>query len=190
MTGSGRRRTGEAGVTGEATGEAGAIGEAGATGEAGEAGTPVGRPVLLVSACLLGDRCTYRADDNASPEVVALGARADLVPVCPEVEGGLTTPRPAAELGPDGRVRTAAGADVTDAYQRGAAIAVARARATGATGAVLKARSPSCGCHGVYDGTHQGVLVEGDGVAAAALRAAGLALWSEEDVAGGVGPLL
>jgi uncharacterized protein YbbK (DUF523 family) len=115
--------------------------------------------------------------------VQALGSEYRLVPVCPETAGGLPTPRDAAEIQPDGSVRTAAGTDVTAAYDRGAAAAVALAEAIGATDAVLKARSPSCGCAGVYDGTFSRTVRPGDGVAAAALRAAGLRVRSEEEVA-------
>ncbi|MBV8985144.1 MAG: DUF523 domain-containing protein, partial [Acidimicrobiia bacterium] len=69
--------------------------------------------------------------------------------------------------------------DVTDAYARGAAATVALARVTGAREAVLKARSPSCGCHQIYAA---GVLVDGEGVTAEALRAAGVRVRSEEDL--------
>ena len=93
--------------------------------------------------------------------------------------------RSEAALGADGRVRTADGTDVTEFYERGAAHAVALARATGAAGAVLKARSPSCGCHQVYDGSHSHRLVEGEGITAAALRRAGVAVCSEEDLGAG-----
>lgn len=140
-------------------------------------------PAIVVSACLLGVRCNHVEQGNRSAAVVALGASHRLVPVCPEVAGGLPTPRPAAELQPDGRVVAVDGSDVTDAYARGAAHAVAVARAVGATEAVLKARSPSCGCHEVYDGTFSRRRVAGEGVTAAALRAAGVAVRSEEDIA-------
>ena len=140
------------------------------------------QPAILVSACLLGVRCNHKAGASPSAAVAALGDRARLVPVCPEVAGGLPTPRPAAELQPDGRVVNESGADVTDAYRRGAAHAVRVALAIGATDAVLKARSPSCGCHQVYDGAFTRRLVDGDGVTAAALRGAGLRVRSEEDV--------
>lgn len=80
---------------------------------------------------------------------------------------------------------TAAGDDVTDAYERGAAQAVRLAQAAGAGGAVLKARSPSCGCHEVYDGTFSRTRVPGEGVTARALRAAGVPAWSDEDVEAG-----
>src|SRR2546423_9217481 len=140
------------------------------------------RPAILVSACLLGVRCNHKGGASPSPAVAALADRARLVPVCPEVVGGLSTPRPAAELQPDGRVANESGADVAAAYRRGAAHAVRVAQAIGASDAVLKARSPSCGCHQVYDGTFSRRLVDGEGVTAAALRAAGLAVCSEEDL--------
>lgn len=117
--------------------------------------------------------------------MLALRRTHRLVPVCPEVAGGLPTPRPRAELGDDGRVRTVDGDDVTEAYERGAAHAVALARSVGAVGAVLKARSPSCGCHERYDGTFTRTRVPGEGVTAAALRRAGLPVVDEEDVAAG-----
>jgi uncharacterized protein YbbK (DUF523 family) len=115
--------------------------------------------------------------------VRALENGARLIAVCPEVAGGLTTPRPAGELQADGRVLTAAGDDLTEAYLRGAAHAVDVARAAGAERAVLKARSPSCGSHEIYDGSFTGVLSRRVGITAAALAAAGLEVVSEEDVA-------
>lgn len=140
-------------------------------------------PAVLVSACLLGVRCNHLGKASPSEAVAALSAGCRLVPICPEVVGGLPTPRPAAELQADGSVRTADGEDVTDAYRRGAEAAVALASATGAEEAVLKARSPSCGCHEVYDGTFTRTKVRGEGVTARALREAGLRVRSEEDLA-------
>jgi uncharacterized protein YbbK (DUF523 family) len=138
-----------------------------------------------VSACLLGVACNHEAQANTSAAVVELRRDRRLIPVCPETAGGLPTPRPAAEIQPDGRVRTAAGDDVTDAYRRGAAQAVRLATAAGAAGAVLKARSPSCGCHEVYDGSFSRTRVAGEGVTARALREAGVPVWSEYDVEAG-----
>ena len=152
------------------------------TGPEPESALVAGRPALLVSACLLGVRCNHRGEASPSPAVAALGDRYRLIPVCPETLGGLPTPRPAAEQLPDGTVRTAVGDDVTAAYRRGAEATVALAAGVGATEAVLKARSPSCGCHEVYDGTFSRTLVAGLGVAAGALAAAGITLRSEEDV--------
>ncbi|HEX4865812.1 MAG TPA: DUF523 domain-containing protein [Acidimicrobiales bacterium] len=137
---------------------------------------------VLVSACLLGVACNHEGKGRSTPALRALGADTRLVPVCPEVAGGLPTPRPAAEIGPDRRARTAAGEDVTEFYERGARHAVSVAIAVGARRAVLKARSPSCGCHQVYDGSHQRRLVAGEGLTAEALRKAGLEVVSEEDL--------
>jgi uncharacterized protein YbbK (DUF523 family) len=102
-----------------------------------------------------------------------------VIGVCPETVGGLPTPRPAAERRADGRVIAADGSDVTAAYARGAAATVELARTTGARRAVLKARSPSCGCHQIYV---DGQLVDGEGVTAEALRQAGVEVRSEEDL--------
>jgi len=157
------------------------------------------KPPLVISACLLGVACNHEGRGSPRAVVDELAQRYRLVPVCPEVLGGLPTPRAAAELtGGDGadvmagpgssgsvgaRVVNVEGADVTAAYRRGAEAAVAVARAVGATRAVLKARSPSCGSAAVYDGTFTRRLVPGRGVTAAALAAAGLEVGSEEDAA-------
>ena len=141
-----------------------------------------------MSACLLGVRCNHRGEASESAAVVALGDRYRLVGICPETAGGLPTPRPAAEIQGDGSVRTADGVDVTRAYRRGAEAAVALAAAVGATEAVLKARSPSCGCDEVYDGSFSRRRVAGQGVTAAALAAAGVAVRSEEQATGPSAP--
>jgi uncharacterized protein YbbK (DUF523 family) len=139
------------------------------------------RPTLLVSACLLGVRCNHEGGHSRRPAVEALAATHRLVPICPEVCGGLSTPRPAAERVGD-RVVNVDGDDVTDAYARGAQVAVELARAVGAERAVLKARSPSCGSAAVYDGTFSRTLRSGEGVTATALRAAGIDVVSEEEI--------
>jgi uncharacterized protein YbbK (DUF523 family) len=152
------------------------------------------KPPLVISACLLGVACNHEGRGSPRAVVDELAKEYRLVPVCPEVLGGLGTPRPAAELtGGDGtgviggsvaaRVVNVHGEDVTAAYRRGAEAAVAVARAVGASRAVLKARSPSCGSAAVYDGTFSRRLVPGRGVTAAALAAAGLEVGSEEDAA-------
>ena len=137
------------------------------------------RPAIVVSACLLGVRCNHRGGASPSPKAMRLADDYRVIGVCPETVGGLPTPRAAAERQPDGRVIAEDGTDVTDAYERGAAAAVDLARVTGARQAVLKARSPSCGCHQIYVGEK---LVDGEGVTAQALREAGLEVRSEEDL--------
>jgi uncharacterized protein YbbK (DUF523 family) len=140
---------------------------------------------VLVSACLLGVPCTHDGTGRTAEAVVALGRPEGgglrLIPVCPETAGGLPTPRPPAErVAGHTDVRTEDGVDVSEAYRRGAAHVVALARASGAVVAVLKARSPSCGCGEIYDGSFTRTRVSGDGVAAEALRAAGVRVLSEE----------
>ena len=142
------------------------------------------KPAILVSACLLGVRCNHRGAASPSQEAMRLSDRFRVIPVCPETMGGLPTPRPAAELQHDGRVVTGAGDDVTAFYERGARATVEVATVTGAGEAVLKARSPSCGCNEVYDGSFSQRLVPGEGVTAAALRQSGVRVQSEEDLRG------
>ena len=139
------------------------------------------RPALIVSACLLGVECNHEGRAAKVSLRETLSERYRIVPVCPEVLGGLAAPRAAAEIQPDGSVVNVEGVDVTGAYRRGAEAAVRVALASGARRAVLKARSPSCGSSGVYDGTFSGVLVDGSGTAASRLRDAGLEVSSEED---------
>ncbi len=135
-----------------------------------------------MSACLLGVACNHQGRASTSPAVLALAHGRRLIPVCPESAGGLPTPRPAAEIQPDGSVRTATGEDVTEAYARGAYHTVTLALTAGVEAAILKARSPSCGCHEIYDGTFTRTKTPGEGITAHALRAAGIPVHSEEDV--------
>lgn len=135
---------------------------------------------LLVSACLLGENCKYSGGNNYDPAVAALAACYELVPVCPEQLGGLPTPRaPSERVG--ARVLTRDGADVTDAFRLGAEKTLEIALEHGIQQAVFQARSPSCGCGAVYDGTFSGTLVPGDGVTTALLREHGIEVVSHPD---------
>jgi uncharacterized protein YbbK (DUF523 family) len=145
---------------------------------------------VLVSACLAGRECRYDGSSNLDNWVARLLASGRAVLACPEVDGGLGTPRPPAEIVGgdgedvlDGRARVVArtGTDVTDAYIAGAERALRTAVRAGATFAVLKARSPSCGAEGVYDGTFSRTLIDGEGVTAALLRRNGIQVVTEED---------
>ena len=138
------------------------------------------RPRVLVSACLLGVRCRYDGKAQPCPGALRLMQEAELIPVCPEQLGGLPTPRVPAERRGD-RVVNRAGEDVTEAFLRGAEQACLLAEAFGAKWALLKARSPSCGSGTIYDGSFAGRLVPGSGVAAQALAARGLRVFSEQD---------
>lgn len=137
---------------------------------------------VLVSACLLGVSCRYDGQSKAYPLMDELCRRHEVVPVCPEIFGGLPTPRVPAERQGE-RVATKTGGDVTAEYRRGAEEAVRLAQTLGCTVAVLKERSPSCGSRQVYDGTFTGTLTEGFGVAAERLMAAGIRVIGESELA-------
>lgn len=145
---------------------------------------------LLVSACLVGERCRYDGGGfDGYPDLRRMVEEGRAIAVCPEELGGLSTPRPPAEIvGGDGtdvwqgraRLVTLEGTDVTEAFLAGAEATARLAREVGATQAILKARSPSCGSHGRYDGTFRGRIVPGMGVTAARLTELGLTVLSEE----------
>ena len=138
---------------------------------------------ILISRCLLGEPCRYDGKCSYSPVCEKIRAEGHiLIPVCPETEGGLPTPRPPAELQPDGRVINRAGENVTDQYKKGARLALKKAEDYSCTIAVLKARSPSCGCLKVYDGSFSKTLIEGKGVTARLLTEAGICVVDEEHV--------
>jgi purine-nucleoside phosphorylase len=142
---------------------------------------------LAISRCLLGERVRYDGAAKPNSLVQALASRpgVEVVPVCPEVAGGLPTPRTPCELAAGGRVASATGQDATAAYVYGARVcAAAVAPATGepAALAILKAKSPSCGVGAVYDGTFTGTLTAGDGVFAQLLKEIGITVATEQDL--------
>ena len=133
---------------------------------------------VLVSACLLGARCRYDGASKPLPGLERLLSVIDPVPVCPEQLGGLPTPRTPAERCGD-RVVTRDGTDVTTQYERGAQEALRLAQLTGCMLALLKEKSPSCGCGRIYDGTHTGTLTGGNGVTAELLLQNGVRVFGE-----------
>ena len=133
---------------------------------------------LLVSACLLGEPCRYDGRSKADARVLALAEKYELIPVCPEQLGGLPTPRVPSERSGE-RVITADGRDVTENYRCGAEAALALCVEGGCKAAVLKEKSPSCGCGRIYDGTFSA----GDGVTAELLKAHGIAVYGENGLA-------
>lgn len=133
----------------------------------------------VVSACLAGQCCRYDGRSNLRAEVAVLVEAGEAVPVCPEVLGGLPTPRTPSER-KGGRVCFATGEDVTEAFAAGAEAALYIAEECGCSAAILKARSPSCGCGRIYDGTFTHTLIDGDGLFAELLRKKGFRLFTEE----------
>ena len=128
---------------------------------------------ILVSACLLGLACRYQGIAKEDPAVLALAGRHTLIPTCPEVYGGLPTPREPSEI-VNGRVLSQSGADVTAQFAKGAQESLLLAQQLHCTCAVLMDRIPSCGVGMIYDGTFSGTLIEGDGLTARLLKEQGL----------------
>jgi len=136
---------------------------------------------IFISACLLGCPCRYDGKSKPHPAALVLGERHTLIPFCPECYGGLTTPRTPAEI-VGKKVLTADGTDVTAQYRRGAEMALTMYTLTGCDMAVLKEKSPSCGCGWVYDGTHSGKLTKGYGVTAALFKQNGIRVIGESEI--------
>ncbi|MCC5909320.1 MAG: DUF523 domain-containing protein [Clostridiaceae bacterium] len=145
--------------------------------------------MILVSACLMGVDCKYNGKNNKSLEILELMKHKQVIPVCPEQLGGLTTPRLAAEIqGGEGKdvlskkakVLRKDGADISEAFIKGAEETLKIAESMGAKSAVLKARSPSCGTGEIYDGTFKGKIAKGDGVTTALLKMKGIQVLTEE----------
>ncbi len=154
-----------------------------------------GTELILVSACLLGVACRYDARSCPAAALKGLAVAGRVVPLCPEVLGGLPTPRPPAEIegaaaGLDGgavlegrtRVVRRDGTDVSAAFIAGAEAALALAQDLGIRRAILKADSPSCGVGRIHSGRFDGRLTSGDGVTTALLKKAGIQVSSEMDL--------
>lgn len=146
--------------------------------------------MIIVSACLAGVNCKYNGGNNLVKEIAELVAKGEALPVCPEQLGGNPTPRPAAEISGgtgagvlDGKARVIRkdGKDVTAEFIKGAEEVLKLAKLAGASRAVLKARSPSCGCGRIYDGSFSGKLADGNGVTAELLARNGIRVSTEED---------
>lgn len=141
-------------------------------------------PRVLVSACLLGQPVRYDGQSKGivSDWLTALGVEGRTLAFCPEVAGGLPTPRPPAERQGE-RVLTASGLDVTTEFDRGAELALALCQAQGIRFALLKEGSPSCGSGRIYNGRFEGVSVTGEGKTTALLRRHGINVFSEDQLA-------
>ncbi len=134
---------------------------------------------ILVSACLLGRACRYDGKSKPCDAVIALSEKHNLVPVCPEMDGGLCCPRtPCERMGE--RVISKNGEDKTAEYNKGAEIALETAKKHGCKYAIMKAKSPACSATEVYDGTFTGTLIKGNGVAADLLIKNGITVLTED----------
>ena len=146
---------------------------------------------ILVSACLLGSPVRYDGSHKQSRDEVLQRWRAEgrVISICPEVAGGLPTPRPAAEVSAGGggakvfsglaKVVDSQGNDVSAEFIAGARHALERAQSGGIRVAVLKEGSPSCGSSYIHDGSFTGTRVPGNGVTTSLLESFGLRVFSE-----------
>ncbi len=135
----------------------------------------------VVSACLAGEKCRYDGNSNSCETVIDLVKKGEAMALCPEVLCGLSTPRDPAEI-INGRVITKTGKDVTPQFEDGARLALEKALAAGCTEAIVKQRSPSCGCGKIYDGSFTGRLIEGDGFFTRLLKDHNIKVITEEDL--------
>lgn len=133
------------------------------------------------SACLLGINCRYDGVEKSNQKVLDLAKKEILIPICPEQLGGLSTPREPAEQQGE-KVVTKTGKDVTDNFVKGAQQALILAKIYNVKEAILKQKSPSCGCGKIYNGTFRKKLIKGDGVTTALLKKSGISVISEEDL--------
>lgn len=132
-----------------------------------------GKEKILVSSCLLGLNCKYDGGNNYSNEIDEFLKDYDVIPICPEIMGGLPTPRVGSErLG--NKVITKDGRDVTEQYKKGAEETLFLAKKYDVKKALLKLRSPSCGSEKIYDGTFTHTVIDGDGVTAELLKNNGI----------------
>ncbi len=143
------------------------------------------RPVnkILVSACLYGHCTRYDGKNNAiiDKSFFSWKNRGMLVPVCPEVLGGLSTPRCPSEIC-EGKVISKDGEDVTETFNKGAEEVLKIVKEQGIRLAIMKDGSPSCGCKNIYDGTFSGKKIKGAGICARLLLESGVVVLSENDI--------
>ena len=137
--------------------------------------------VILVSACLLGENCKYNGGNNRNERVLRYVQGHEVIPVCPEVLGGLPCPRKPVEWVGE-RVLTRDGDDCTENFRIGVQRALETIADQQVDLAILQSRSPTCGVKQIYDGTFSGVRIDGQGALAKALAAQGIPLMDAEDV--------
>ena len=136
---------------------------------------------IAVSACLLGKNCKYNGGNNYSKKVSDYIKGHEAVPVCPEVLGGLSTPREPAEI-VNGRVSHKDGTSVDKEFRQGAETALRIVKEQEIDLVILQARSPSCGVNTIYDGSFSGKIIPGQGVFAELLKKNGIKVIDAEDL--------
>ena len=136
---------------------------------------------ILISACLVGDKVRYDGKGQYHPLIKDLLEKYELVPFCPEVEGGLKIPRIPSEIVKD-KVISKEGKDVTSNFISGAKKALMLCQYLNIKIAILKEGSPSCGVNEIHNGKFDGKMVKGKGITASLLEKNGIAVYSENDI--------
>jgi len=136
---------------------------------------------IMVSACLLGENCKYNGSNNLSEKVMEFINGHEVIPVCPEVMGGLPTPRVPSEI-VNGVVTSAEGRSVDMEFRKGAQMGLSLAKKNNVDLVILQSRSPSCGAKQIYDGTFSGNKIDGQGVFAKMLIENGFRIVDVEDL--------
>lgn len=141
--------------------------------------------MYLVSACLAGINCRYDGENSGNKIIVDLVKQGRAIPVCPEQLGGLPTPRVSCEIvideSGDKKVVSKEKKDFTKQFTKGAEETLRISKAMGVKKAILKSKSPSCGCGLIYDGTFSGKLMKGNGLTAEALIKNGIKVYTDKD---------
>lgn len=135
----------------------------------------------IVSACLAGLKCRYNGSSKSNDKVVELVEQGEAIPLCPEQLGGLPTPRSPAEI-KNGKVISKTGEDLTGNFTMGAGEALKIAKLVNCKEAILKSKSPSCGCGKIHDGAFQDKLIDGDGIFTRLLKKNNIKVLSEEEL--------
>lgn len=138
---------------------------------------------VLISACLLGVDCKYNGSNNKLDDetINSLKEKFNLIPVCPEIMGGMPTPRNPIEI-TDGKVFDYDGGEFTKEFEKGSEEVLKLAKLYDTTIAILKENSPSCGSNYIYDGTFNHQKIKGKGIAALKLSKENIKLFTEENV--------
>ena len=134
----------------------------------------------IVSACLVGMNTKYNGGNNKNERIIEFLKDKEYITICPEVSGGLSTPRAPSEI-IDNKVINKEGIDVTNEFNLGTNKEIERVKEFGATIAILKSKSPSCGLNYIYDGSFTSSLIEGDGVFVKELKKLGIKILTELD---------
>ncbi|ANQ51900.1 DUF523 domain-containing protein [Flammeovirga sp. MY04] len=143
------------------------------------------KPKYIISSCLVGVKCRYNGTCSSTINLEDMIQSGEAIPICPEVIGGLPTPREPVEIQQteDGiRVTNKAGNDYTPQFLKSAEEVLKICQDNGITNAILQSRSPSCGFGKIYDGTFSGKLIEGNGVVADKLFKNGISVMTDEEV--------